>query len=216
MAEPRPLLLLAVPVALGAWSGADATLATAWILAGLAGLLLLLVLAAGRVFAPVALAGAAFAVAAGAAAAESAQYDAAPLRRWVIANEDGDVPVRLRGVAAADGRAAGDRVQIVLEVETLELGGQVQACPGRARLDVGGSPTDGVGIIEGDRLEAWAVLRVPHGFGTPGAYDAAAQARRDGVHAFGSVKSRRLVAKAGRGGVNALRDVAARARRRAR
>lgn len=218
MAEARPLLLLAIPVALGALAGADAPLATAWILAALAALLLLLVLAAGRVFAAAALAGAAFAVAAGAAAAESAHYEVAPLRRWVIANEDGDIPVRLRGVAVADGRAAGDRLQILLDVESLEVGGRTLASTGRARLDVGGSPSEDLaaGIIEGDRLEAWAVLRVPHGFGTPGAYDAAAQARRDGVHAFGYVKSRRLMAKAGRGGVNALRDVAARARERAR
>jgi len=216
MAEARPLLLLAIPVALGARTGADAPLATAWILAGLAALLLLLALGAGRVSAAAALAGAAFAVTAGASAAESAHYDAAPLRQWVIASESGDVPVRLRGVAVADGRDSGDRLQIVLDVDSLDLRGQRRAIAGRVRLDVGGSPAGGPTIIEGDRLEAWALLRVPHGFGTPGAYDAAAQARRDGIHAFGHVKSRRLVARVGRGGVNALRDLAARARQRAR
>ena len=216
MAEARPLLLLAVPVALGAKAGADAPLVSAWILAGLAVLLLVLALAAGRGFAAVALGASAFAVAAGAAAAEACAYDAAPLRQWVRGHQGAEEPVLLRGLAVADGRAAGDRLQLVLDVDTLDLRGERRPIPGRARLDVGGSPSEDRAIIEGDRVEAWAVLRVPHGFGTPGAYDAAAQARRDGIHAFGYVKSRRLVTRARREGVGGLRDVAARARQRAR
>ena len=49
MAEARPLLLLAIPVALGAKAGANAPNESAWILVALAALLLLLALAAGRV-----------------------------------------------------------------------------------------------------------------------------------------------------------------------
>ena len=221
MAEARPLLLLAVPVAMGAKAGAQAPLPAAWILAGLAALLLLLAREARpRAFGALALGAAAFALTAGAAAAESAGYDAAPVRRWVVAHEDDDAPVLLRGVAAADGRAFGDRLQILLDVDGLELRGRTLPTVGRIRLDVGGMPSDeapgSVGLIEGDRIEAWAVLRVPRGFGTPGAYDAAAQARRDGIHALGYVKSRRLVTRTGRGGVNFIRSAAARARERAR
>ena len=216
MAEARPLLLLAIPLALGAKAGATTPTASAWILAALAALLLLLSLAARRVPAAAALAAAAFAVAGGAASAEAARYDASPLRQWTVAHEDAEAPVSLRGVTVSDGRATGDRLQIILDVESLQLRGQDQAVTGRVRLDVGGSPSEDLMVIEGDRVEAWAVLRLPHGFGTPGAYDAAAQARRDGIHAFGYVKSRRLVSKGGRGGVSVLRDVAARARQRAR
>ena len=215
MAEARPLLLLAIPVALGAKAGANAPNESAWILVALAALLLLLALAAGRVAAAAALAAAAFAVAGGAASAEASRYDASPLRQWTAAHEDVEAPVSLHGVAVSDGRA-GDRLQIILDVESLQLRGQDQGLTGRVRLDVGGSPSEDLAIIEGDRIEAWAVLRLPHGFGTPGAYDAAAQARRDGTHAFGYVKSRRLVSKAGRGDVGWLRDAAARARQRAR
>jgi competence protein ComEC len=215
MAQARPLLLLAVPVAVGAHAGAGASLAAAWLLAGLAALLVALALAARRTGpAAVALAAAGFAVAVGASAAEAARYEAAPLRRWVLAHEDAEEPVFLRGVAVADGRDAGDRLQIVLDVEALWARGSEQALSGRVRLDVGGGPSE-LGVIEGDRLAAWALLRVPHGFGTPGVYDAAAQARRDGIHAFGYVKSRRLVEKAGRGG-SGIRAAAARSRHRAR
>src|SRR5207245_1647721 len=86
-------------------------------------------------------------------------------------------PLLLLGIAVSDGRAAGDRFQIILDVESLQLRGQDQGVTGRVRLDVGGSSSQDLALIEGDRVEAWAVLRLPHGFGTPGAYDAAAQAR---------------------------------------
>jgi competence protein ComEC len=216
MAEARPLLLLAIPIALGAKAGAETPFASAWILVGLTAVLLVLGLVTRRAFAPLALAAAAFAVAGGAASAETARYDASPLRQWTAAHEDAEAPVSLRGFAVADGRTAGDRLQLILDVESLHLRGQDQGVTGRVRLDVGGSSSEDLTIIEGDRVEAWAVVRLPHGFGTPGAYDAAAQARREGTHAFGYVKSRRLVSKTGRGGVSALRDVAARARQRAR
>lgn len=215
MPKGRPLLLLAVAVALGAMAGAEAPLPAAWMLVALAAALLVLAVAVRRTApAAIAVAGAAFAAAAGASAAEVARYDATPLRRWVLAHEEAEEPVFLRGVAVADGRATGDRVQILLDVEALREGGRERGLRGRVRLDVGGSPSPLV-VIEGDRLTAWALLRVPHGFGTPGAYDAEAQARRDGVHAFGYVKSRRLVEKTGRG-PRGIRDLAARARQRAR
>jgi competence protein ComEC len=222
MAEARPLLLVALPVGLGAQFGADAAPATAWLLAGLAAALLPLALWARPIAGVLAVGGAAFALAAAGAGVERARYDAEALRRWVAAREvSGDEePVLLRGVAAADGRAHADRLQILLDVETLRAQGRERTLSGRARLDVGGEaagdPALALIVIEGDRLAVWASLRLPHGFGTPGAYDAEAQARRDGIHALGHVKSRRLVEKAGRGDVSWLRDVAARARQRAR
>ncbi|PYQ23388.1 MAG: DNA internalization-related competence protein ComEC/Rec2 [Acidobacteria bacterium] len=218
MAASRPLLLLAIPVALGARAGASAPLASSWILAALATTLLVLAVAASRPgFALTALAGAAFAIAGSAASAESTGYDRTPLRRWAAVNEQSQEPVLLRGVAAVDGRASADRFQILIDVDELRVRGRDENATGRARLDVGGSPSgaDPV-IIEGDRVEAWALLRAPHGFGTPGAFDAAAQARRDGTHAHGYVKSRRLVEKLGRAGVGWLRDAAARARQHVR
>jgi competence protein ComEC len=218
MAAERPLLLLSVPVALGAIVGAGLPPAAAWVLAALAAALLPLALPARRAFAVGALGGAALALAAASASVEAAGYDADPLRLWVAAREAAGEPepVLLRGVAAADGRAREDRLQILLDVETLAARGREQALAGRARLDVGGETPADLAVVEGDRVAVSAVLRLPHGFGTPGAFDAEAQARRDRIHVFGHVKSRRLVEKAGRGGVGWLRDAAARARQWAR
>src|SRR2546428_6295195 len=159
MADARPLLLLAIPVALGAKAGANAPTEAAWILVALAALLLLLALAARRVPSAAALAALTFAVAGGAASAEAARYDASPLRQWTAAHEDAEAPVSLRGVAVSDGRAGGDRRQIILDVESLELRGQDQGVTGRVRPDVGGSSSEDLALIEGDRVEAWAVLR---------------------------------------------------------
>src|SRR5436190_1433141 len=146
MAEARPLLLLAIQVALGAKAGANTPNGSAWILVALAALLLLLALAAGRVAAAAALAAAAFAVAGGAASAEASRYDASPLRQWTAAHEDVEAPVSLHGVAVSDGRA-GDRLQIILDVESLQLRGQDQGLTGRVRLDVGGSPSEDLAIL---------------------------------------------------------------------
>ena len=218
MASARPLLLLAIPVTLGALAGAATSRATGWGLAAIAATLLLLALRAATAFAVVAVGGAAFAMAAVAAGTEAMRYEAEPLRAWVAARETAGEPepVLLRGVAAVDGRQRAERLQILLDVETLAARGREEAVGGRARLDVAGEGAGDLVVVEGDRLAVWATLRLPHGFGTPGAFDAAAQARRDGIHAFGSVKSRRLVEKAGRGGVGWLRDATARARQHAR
>ena len=63
-------------------------------------------------------------------------------------------------------------------------------------------------------MSVWAALRAPRGLGDPGAFDAAAHARRDGVHAVGSCKSPRLDRAARTAATSGwLRDRAARARR---
>ena len=61
-------------------------------------------------------------------------------------------------------------------------------------------------------MALWAELREPHRLGDPGAFDAVAQARRDGVHAVGWCKSPRLVVRPGRGDLGWLPSAAARAR----
>ena len=147
-----------------------------------------------------------------AAAVGDAAYDGAALRRWVMASDPGDeTPVRITGTALRDSTAADDRRWLVLAVEQVEHGGRVRACCGRARIDVGGEALLG-DVGRGDRLRVWAQLRPPRGFATPGAWDAAAQARRDGVHAFGYAKSARLVERAGPGELAAWRRWASRAR----
>jgi competence protein ComEC len=65
-------------------------------------------------------------------------------------------------------------------------------------------------------VSVWAALRWPRGFGNPGSFDAAAQSRRQGIHAVGYCKSAKLVRVEGRGEVGWLRSCASRVRRWAR
>jgi len=150
---------------------------------------------------------AAFAVGAAAAAVEGRAYDRAPLRAWILEQPDAG-PVKLRGVCHSDPRDADGRWILVLDVE--QVSGQ--PITGRARIDVGGTAARPQ-LIEGDRVVLWAELRVPRGLSDPGAFDAAAQARRDGIHAVGRAKSPRLVEATGERDAGWLRDRAARARR---
>jgi len=193
----RPLLLLAIALGAGALAGGGLRAQDAPWLLGLAAALLVSSLAAARRAAVVALAFAALGIGAAAAAVESTAYDLAPLRRAV---EEGAVEGRqvlLRGTAAEDGRDRGDRWTLAVDVRTVEWQGVARPLTGRARIDVRGSAARRE-VAQGDDLELWTELYAPRGFGTPGAFDAAAQARRDGVHAAGATKSPRLVRSATR------------------
>jgi competence protein ComEC len=150
---------------------------------------------------------AALALGAAGAAAEGGHYDGAPLRAWIVGHPDAG-PVLLRGVCRSDPREASGRWILVVDVR--EVAGRAMA--GRVRIDVGGAAAR-PDLIEGDRVSVWAQVRTPRGLGDPGAFDAAAQARRDGVHAVGSCKSPRLVEPIGGRDIGWLRDRAARARR---
>ncbi|HVR70381.1 MAG TPA: DNA internalization-related competence protein ComEC/Rec2 [Vicinamibacteria bacterium] len=188
----RPLLLLAVALGAGALAGPGlGPAAAAWLLL-FAAMLLASSLAATERSGVAALAFAAAGIGAAAAAAESSAYDRAPLRRELVMGALEGRQVLLRGRAAEDGRERGDRWTLVVDVETIAWRGEARETPGRARIDVRGQAPRRE-VVEGDALELWAELYAPRGFGTPGAYDAAAEARRDGVHARGACKSPRLV-----------------------
>lgn len=210
----RPLLLLAIALGAGALAGAGLPLSAATLLAGLAAVLLGLALAAPSRWAVAGLAFAASAIGATAAAVESIEYDRAPLRRAVEGGTLDGLPVLVRGTAAEDGRERDDRWTLVVDVRSVEWGGEARTLPGRARIDVRGGATRR-DVVQGDELEVWAELYAPHGFGTPGAFDAAAEARRDGVHAAGSCKSPRLVRRRA-GPPGGLRGLVARIRAAAR
>jgi competence protein ComEC len=184
--------LLAIALGAGALAGAGLPLSAAALLAGLAAVLLGLAQAAPSRPAVAGLAFAAIAIGATAAAVESTEYDHAPLRRTVEGGTLEGVPVLVRGTAAEDGRVRDDRWTLVVDVRSVEWGGEARALAGRARIDVRGGAARRE-VAEGDELELWAELYAPRGFGTPGAFDAAAEARREGVHAAGSCKSPRLV-----------------------
>lgn len=185
------------------------------LLGGAAILLLLALLALGSRWSAAALAGAAVAVGAAGAGIERVGYEAAPLLHWMAAQPEPPGPVLLRGVALGDGRGKGERFVVVLDVESLRSGPSERPVTGRVRLDVGGAPQR-LEILDGDRVSVWASLRWPRGFGTPGAFDVVAQARRDGVHLFGHCKSAQLLSREGRGDVGWLRAGSARARHWAR
>lgn len=208
----RPLLVLSVALAAGAFAGEELSARVAAFLLGLAAILLVLAVTSGNGRAgALALGGAAVAIGAAGAAVERAAYDATPLLRWVQQRDDVEGPVALRGIAAADGRDLGDRRVLLLDVESAEAEGRELPLAGRVRVDVGGA-ADRREILEGDRVRVWARLRQPRGFGDPGAFDAKGLARREGVHALAYCKSAQLVRRDGRAEVGWLRDRAARLR----
>jgi competence protein ComEC len=211
----RPLLAVAVAFAAGALAGQALAIVAAPLLA-LAVVTLALAFASSRL-GPVAVLAAAFACGAGGAGIERTIYATAPLHVWVTDHGEAEVPVLLRGIAAADGLDAQGRRSLLVDVVTLTVGGSEQRLPGRARIEVAGTATpqgaERFEIADGDRLSLWAALRLQRGFGNPGSFDAVAQARRQGIHAAGYCKTARLVAVEGPGDVGWLRAAAARVRR---
>jgi competence protein ComEC len=193
----RPLLLLAVALGAGALAGGVLDPSSAARVLALAALLIALALAARPRAGVGALLAAAAGIGAAGAGVESTAYDRAPLRRTVTSGVVDGFPVLVRGRAAEDGVEREDRWTLLLDVRTIEWGGHVRELTGRARIDVRGSPPARE-VVEGDDVEVWAVLYEPRGFGTPGAYDAAGDARRQGVHAAGACKSGRLLRHRGR------------------
>jgi competence protein ComEC len=216
----RPLLALSGFLALGAMAGPELSLAAGWLLFGLAVTLLLLAWNAEPRRARWALAAASVALGAGLGAAEQAEYDASPLRSWLLAKAP-ESPVQVRGVAAVDGWEARDRLIIVLDTETIGSGGEERSLVGRVRISVGGEAARPQ-IIEGDRVAVWTTLRPPRGFGDPSADDVAGRAFRSGIHATGYSKSPRVleISRSTRpqgllGWIPRLRDAARRAIRSA-
>jgi competence protein ComEC len=209
---------VAAAFAAGALVGQVAEAATQPLLV-LGGLTLVLALPATRLD-RTAIVAAAFAGGTGAAAIEKAAYERAAIGAWICADAAGEAPVRVSGTAAADGLPAHGRRLLLVDVETLTIGGAELRLPGRVRVEVAGTaPPEGAArfeVMDGDRVSVWATLRPPRGFGNPGSFDAVAHARRQGVHGFGYCKSGRLVALLGPGDSGVMRAAAARARQWAR
>jgi competence protein ComEC len=210
----RPLLPVCLAFGLGAWAGALLPVAAAVLLLGWAGLLLALAWPVpGR--AAWAILGASLAVGAASGAVERAAYDRNPLRTWLARQAEDGPPVRVIGVASADSRDRGDRVTLLVDTEAIEAGPERLSLSGRVRIDVMGTAARRE-VLEGARVRAWAQLRLPRASGTPAAYDPAAEARRQGVHALGYCKSGLLVetgdAAGGTGLARAAADVRGRAR----
>jgi competence protein ComEC len=186
-----PLLIVALALALGCAAGAGVDVRSGWTLLALAGGLLVLSAFASLRGAAVCILAAATAIGAAGAGGEARAYDAAPLLAWFDeAAPPG--PVRVAGVCGADPREKGQRWEVLVEVESLTAGGIRTPARGRARIEVGGRALR-PDLVRGDRVAVWAALRRPRSFATPGAFDAAAHARRAGVHLVGSAKSPRLV-----------------------
>jgi competence protein ComEC len=210
----RPMLPVCLAFGAGAWAGAGLTSAAAALLLALAAVLLGLAWPAPR-RAVWAIAGASLAIGAASAAIEREAYDRNPLRAWLADDPEDPPPVRVSGIAAADARDRGDRWTLVVDADTVEAGPQTRPISGRTRIDVMGSAGRRQ-ILEGDRVRVWAQLRLPRASGTPAAFDPAAEARRQGIHAFGHCKSGLLVETDGARGGCGLAGAAASARGRAR
>src|SRR5713101_5505680 len=212
----RPLVAVACAFAAGAATGGGLPRGAAVVLLALGATLLAAGVAAARATrsrsASAAVLGATLALGAADASLEGRAYDAAPLRRWAEAADDRQSgPVLVRGVCRADPRELDERWILLVDVD--DVGGTPMA--GTARIDVGGGAPRPP-LIDGDAVTVWADLRIPRGLSDPDAFDGAAQARRDGVHAVGWAKSPRLVVRTGRGDISPLRDAASRARQWAR
>jgi competence protein ComEC len=119
--------------------------------------------------------------------------------------------VRVVGVASADGIVRDGRTTVVVDVRSIEADGATRGVRGRARVDVAGD-TPAPEIGEGQTVAVWAQLRLPRASGTPAAFDPAAQARRQGVHALGYCKSAQLLSVGAAGDAFSLSAAAARAR----
>jgi len=181
----RPLLALAAAFGAGCLVGGEGGARSAFGLAVLGAVLLVLSLAApGRRAAAGALVAAAVGLGAADATVERLAYDEAPLRSIAEARAAGGGPVVLEATARGDAQVFPDRVLLVLDVAPPATGG--------LRVDLGGR-TKAPEILDGDRLRLWAALRPVSGFRTPGAFDAPAAAFHEGVHALGYCKSARLI-----------------------
>jgi competence protein ComEC len=207
----RPLVAVACALGAGAAVGDGLSAPSAALLLGLgAALLAFAVALLPSRGAWACVLGAPLAIGAAAAAVEGRHYDAAPLRAWLAAHPDAG-PMRVRGVCHADPREVQDRWVLLVDVH--EVGGR--PARGRARIEVGGAAPRPA-LIEGDAVALWAELRAPRRLANPGSFDAAAHARREGIHATGWCKSPRLIERAGRADVGLIVDAASRARRRCR
>jgi competence protein ComEC len=210
----RPLLPLCLAFLVGAWTGAALPVAVAVLLLALAGLLLGLAWPFPR-RADWAIAGAALAIGAASGAIERTAYDRNPLRAWIAAQGEDAPPVRVVGWAAADARVRGDRSTLLVDVDAVEMGPERRSARGRVRIDLMGYSARRE-VLEGDHVGVWAQLRLPRASGTPGAFDPAAESRRQGVHALGYCKSGLLLEAGGPSGGTWLQRAAATVRGRAR
>jgi competence protein ComEC len=187
----RPMLVLAVFLALGARMGPDLSRAEALLVAALSLVAVLLSTASPAAAALAAASSAALGLGACAAALEGREYAGTPLRSFACATDEARL-VHVSGIAVGDAEWR-DRLQsVVLDVTAATLGGRAVDLSGRLRLHV---VTDDPRPVAqaGDLVEAWADVRAPRGYADPGAMDVEALARRDGIHAIGFCKSARLV-----------------------
>ncbi len=192
----RPLLVLAVPLVMGALVGGGLPMAPTLVLLTLSLALLVLALAPSPRGAILSLCGAALGLGAAGAAVEGLAYDRAPLRIWVVDKEEATVPIQVTGALARDPVENGERWTLVIDVGEVTLRGASSPMTGRVRVDVGGEAPR-PSLIEGDEVSVWTQLRRPRAYATPGAFDTEALFRRQGIHAVGSCKSAALVERRG-------------------
>lgn len=177
---------------------------TAW-RSALAGVSVLVALAAARSTAPqrraralaaIAL-GLALSLAGSVAASSSRERFRTPLERLPGALTL-DAPegrtVRIEGKFAEDPRVSGARTQATIDVESLEDGG-LRAPLGARILATWPAPATAEGLLPltGRRAEVSLRLRRPRNFGNPGAFDTAGSLAAQGIVATGFAKSARLV-----------------------
>jgi competence protein ComEC len=201
----RPLLGLAAAFGLGCLltdgeAGPREALALLALAAALVGLAL--AARAGRGAWAAAL-GASLALGSAAGVVEGLQADSVSLRQAARRAEAEGRPARVLGVVRGDARERAGALVLSIDVEAIEVSGRLEACAGRARVEVGGESAK-PRLLDGDRVEAWVRLRPA----------SRAEGVRGGVAAFGYCKSARLLER--RDGDRSVRTAAARLREAAR
>jgi competence protein ComEC len=204
----RPLLLLAAAFALGSLLGGDLGAREAAVLLTFSGFVLAAALIRFSALSTAGVVAAAVGIGAAGAGVEVAAYERQPLGAWLARGED-PAPRLIEGLAFGDARDSPDRFSLVVDKKEGAVPG------GRVRVEIGGLAARPE-VLDGDRVRLFATLRRPRGFHNPGAFDAVAAARHEGIVATGYCKSPKLVSVLGRGGVGLLRDIAARGRSAAR
>lgn len=176
-------------------------------------LLLVFAWAAGDRGSTAALAASAFSLGAAASGIAQRDYAANPLRRWLATQEA--AIVEITGHLEADPAPVGERWRLRLRMSSFRQGEVSRDVAASVQVTVGGDARR-PSLLAGDEVVLWTDLFLPRGFATPGAFDAAGYARRDGIHAFGYTKSAALVTPTGRNRAGPVRRAAARIRAAAR
>ncbi len=103
----------------------------------------------------------------------------------------------IEGCLVEEPRMSASAIMTTVELQGYRRKEEWVRCRGTIQVRIAGSadaaPADLQGLRTGDRILAWATMRVPTGYSNPGSQDLPEFLRRKGILLFGQVKSPRLL-----------------------